>query len=219
MRIIEVSDAGREVLSNKGAVLIGLSIRNSYFRDEENLRQIYQWAADSFSKVFVMIPDLPAIYTLMSYGNPENKARQKAQLAANALENKLQAIVVGIKSDTEFFLVRWAPLEDNQDYLSSYKKLENLYHTNASFQADIRSVTKSVIEGHGTSLDINQAIEIGVQFLLKELALISNSASILGVPECAYMYHRLLPVHKDMLEGKYGLTFPQNSGYLVAEVG
>lgn len=218
MKIIEVSDAGRVTLDNKGAALIGLSIQNSYFRDEENLRQIYKWAADSFSKVFVMIPDLPAIHTLMSYGYPENKARQKAQLAANALENKLQAIVAEIASDTEFYLVRWTPLESNQDYLHSYKKLENLYRTNESFQSDIRSVTKSVIEGHGTSLDINQAVEIGVQFLLKELALISNSASILGVPECAYVYHRLLPVHKDMLEGKYGLTFPKNSGYIIAEV-
>ncbi len=218
MKIIELSEAGKKALEEKQACLIGLSIRNSYFRNEENLKEIYQWASENFSQVFVMIPDSPAIHTLQSLGYPENKARQKAQLASNSLQNKTLAIAEELGIKEKLTIIRWPDLEENIHYLKSLKNLYALYQDNVTFKTDVQEITASVIGGHGTTLNEKDAVEIGVLFILKELAFIANSAEILDVPNCAYVYHRLMPVHKAMLEGKYDMQFPQNSGYIIAEV-
>lgn len=218
MKVIELSEAGKSALDNKEACLIGLSIRNSYFRDEDNLKEIYRWASENFSQIFVMIPDLPAIHTLQSLGYPENKARSKAQLASNSLQNKTLAIAKEQGIEQKLTIIRWPDLEEKLSYLNSLRKLYDVYQNNALFRDDVQSVTASVIGAHGTALKEKEAIEIGVLFILKELAFIANSAEILNVPNCAYVYHRSMPVHKAMLEGKYGVEFPQNSGYIIAEV-
>lgn len=218
MKILELSNAGKEAVEQKEACLIGLSIRNSYFRSEDNLIEIYKWASQNFSQIFVMIPDLPAIHTLQSLGYPENKAKSKAQLAANALQNKTLAIAERLGITAKIMVIRWADLEEKLPYLHSLRQLYDLYQQNVDFRNDVESVTGSVIGGHGTTLNEKEAVEIGVLFILKELAFIANSAAILEVPHCAYVYHRVMPVHKAMLEGKYGVEFPQNSGYIIAEV-
>ena len=92
MEIIETSSVGKSVIENHGRILIGLSIKNSYFKDG-NLKKILEWVSKYFVHGYVMIPDEPAIYTLMSIGYEENRARTKAVLEANRLENKCYRII------------------------------------------------------------------------------------------------------------------------------
>lgn len=215
MIIRSISPIGQQVLEQKTAVLIGLSIKNSYFK-EENITELISWGSENFEHVFIMLPDVPAISTLKSLGYDEGKARATAMLKCNNLENKCNRIIdsLGVKNVK---IIRWKDLEGNEAYATMLEKLTNLYGANDDFKNDVRTTTLGVIEGNGTTLPKEQALDIGVDFILQELACILNSADIFNVPTCAYVYHREMPVHVNMLNNKYPFTPPQNTGYIICE--
>jgi len=216
MVIHSKSDTGNKALKEKEGALIGLSIRNSYFKDE-NLHELISWAKDNFRHVNIMCPDHPAIHTLESLGYDEKTARSKATLACNNLENKCRRIVqeLGIDDSTRF--IRWDDLEKNDKYNIMYRQIKELYAKDNDFERDAREATKQVIEYHGTKLSMKEAIDTGIEFFLKELALILNAADILGIKKSAYLYHKEMPVLKKLLAGKYNFTPPQNNGYIICE--
>lgn len=208
------SKVGKEALEEKEAVLIGLSIRNSYFKDE-NLHKLISWAKDNFKHIHLMCPDEPAIDTLMALGYPANKAKLKATLACNNLENKCRRIMEQLGIDAKF--IRWDDIKNHDGYTTVYQQLKELYENNPEFHRDVRDTTQEVIENHGTTLPMEEAIDIGVEFFLKETAFILNAAEILGVPKSAYLYHNEMPVLDKLMNGEYGFTAPGNTGYIVGE--
>lgn len=211
------SPVGESALKKQTGAVIGLSIRNSYFRKKENLLELLTWATKNFKQVYVMCPDVPSIDTLRSLGYTESEAKSKATLACNNLVNKCNKILneLGAKASTQ--IVRWNAFENSPAYQYMYDRLKKLYAANSEFQNDVRSATKSVIENHGTAVAINEAIDLGVEFFLKELAFIINAAEILELPLSAYIYHKDMPVFQKLLDGHYGFTSPANSGYLIYE--
>ena len=98
-----------------------------------------------------------------------------------------------------------------------YRAMKVLYEKDDTFRNDARDATKQVIEHHGTELPMEDAIDIGIEFFLKELAFILNAADILGIPKSAYLYHKEMPVLEKLLDGKYNFTPPQNNGYIICE--
>lgn len=216
MKIHSQSVIGERALKEKEAVLIGLSIKNSYFKDE-NIEELISWAHEHFGKVNIMCPDEPAFHTLLSLGHSEKKAKEKSTLECNRLVNKCNRVIANLKLADRARIIRWVDLNQNEAYRSTLKDIEHLYKSNESFRTDVRATTRQVIEQHGTTLPIETAIDIGVDFFLKELALIINSAEILKVPLSAYVYHKRMPVLEHMLDGKYGYQPPTNTGYLVCE--
>ncbi len=209
------SKVGKEALEEKEGALIGLSIRNSYFKDE-NIHALISWANNNFKHVAIMCPDVPAIHTLMSLGYPENKARQKAMLACNNLQNKCERIAKELGVPIRF--IRWNDIENDQRYISIYDALKDLHKNDAEFHRDARETTKEVIDHHRTALPIEEAIDIGIEFFLKEMAFILNAADILGIPKTAYLYHKEMPVLENLLNGKYQFTPPANTGYVICEL-
>jgi len=63
-------------------------------------------------------------------------------------------------------------------------------------------------------LNREAALDLGVNFLFQELALISNSANILARKEVAYLYHKTMPLFKNMLDGKYTTKVNSNVGFV-----
>lgn len=208
------SKVGQEELEENEGALIGLSIRNSYFKDK-NLHQLITWAKDNFNQVHIMCPDVPAIDTLKSLGYPDNKARLKATLACNNLMYKCQRICEKLNIDAHF--IRWADVENQADYQNMYLALKKLYLDDPTFHSDVRETTREVIQNHGTKLPINKAIDIGIEFFLKEIAFIINAADILGIPKSTYLYHKEMPVLQKLLDSKYYFTPPANTGYIICE--
>jgi len=216
MVIQEKSTVGDKALRNKEAVLIGLSIKNSYFKDE-NIKELLEWAKENFEHVNIMCPDEPAIHTLKSLGHDDKKATEKAMLECNRLANKCKRYIEELGIANRARIVRWDELGKNDSYKKTFQTIKELYEKDQDFRNDARATTQQVIEQHGTSLPIEEAIDIGVEFFLKELALIINSAEILGVSMSAYVYHRKMPVLEKMLNGGYKYTPPQNTGYVICE--
>ncbi len=213
MEILELSEIGEKVIKNKTNILIGLSINNSYFKDG-NLEKIIQWSAENAKRIFIMIPDKPAIFTLMSFGYSEDKAKAKARLESNRLENKCRKIIKE-KELKDVIIIRWSDIESNSYYIEYLEKIKNLFRQNEEFKIDIENTTRGVLKNNVTDLDEGRAIEIGVNFLFQELAFISNAARILDLDKIAYLYHSTMPVFKNMVEGRYPLD-THNVGYITA---
>jgi len=218
MILNELSQIGTLVLEEKQAAVIGLSIRNNYFRGD-TIEQITLWAKDNFRILIFMIPDEPAIDTLCGLGYDFSKAKQKATQACNNLENKCLRIISKLNIGDKARTLRWHQLQSNTAYCNSYANLSELYENDQSFRRDARNTTKQVMLAQETKLPIEQAIDIGVQFLIKELSFIINASKILEL-DCAsaYLYHRPLAIYRNLLDGRYLFTPPIDSGYIVCEL-
>lgn len=214
MKIIETSIIGESVIKKHGCILIGLSIKNSYFKNE-NLKKILEWVSNNSNKSYIMIPDKPAIYTLMSLGYEKSKAQTKAGLEANRLENKCNKIINDNKL-SNISIIRWRNIENNKEYLDSLEKIQSFYSSDNNFNQSIKNTTQEVIEKNKNSLEMSKALDIGVNFLFQELAFISNSANILKQEQVAYFYHKTIPVFKNMLENKYTINISNNVGFITA---
>lgn len=132
MKINEISTVGESVIRDKGSILIGLSIKNSYFKDE-NLKKVLEWSSDHSNDSYIMIPDKPAVYTLMSLGYEEGRAKTKARLEANRLRNKCERIIDESKL-SNISIITWDDIEGNRDYANSLAKIEHSYETDPALK-------------------------------------------------------------------------------------
>jgi hypothetical protein len=62
-----------------------------------------------------------------------------------------------------------------------------------------------------------EELELGVQFLLKELAFISEASMILSQGKVAYVYHQTMHIFKEILEGEYSFRASTGVGYITVE--
>ena len=214
MNIKEISQVGKQVLELGQALIIGISIGNKYFKDE-NLRKLIKFGLDSRAcKIYIMIPDEPMVATLMAFGKTEVQAQRVARLKANALENKCTAIAKELGAD--ILIIRWKDVVTNSSYIQFLNDLRKYFYEDRVFRGDVRQVTAEVLlnnSGFANALNL----EIGVQFLLKELAFILMSNRILGEETIAYVYHKTMSVLKSAVEHKYSLYNGSSVGYITAE--
>lgn len=218
MRIVELSAVGAEVLQARGTAVVGLSIRNNYFRGD-TIERLTQWGGSSFGKLVFMVPDEPAIDTLLGLGNTHQKARAKAMLACNNLANKCARAIVRFGISDRSTIIRWAQLTGNETYLASLTNILRLYACDELFSNDVREMTRQVMLNQNTTLPIHDAIELGAGFILKELSFIVAASEIL---ECSgpsvYVYHRPTAILKNLLCGKYSSAPASACGYMVCEL-
>jgi tRNA-dependent cyclodipeptide synthase len=216
MRILELSALGEKILESRGAALIGLSIRNHYFRGD-TIENLTQWGSCTFGTLVFMVPDEPAIDTLLGLGYDPGKAKAQAMLASNNLTNKCERAISKFGISNRARIVRWAQLTANAAYCNSLASVSALYEDNELFRNDVRDTTRQVMLSQGTKLPIDDAVEIGAGFLLKELSFIVAASEILKLSgPSAYLYHRPAPVLKNLLSGKYSFGLASSScGYIV----
>ena len=214
MHITESSIVGQEVLAECEALIIGVSINNSYFK-EENIEKLLVWATNQSSSVYVMIPDHPAVYTLLALGRSQNDADRIARLKSNALENKTRKIIERLQLENVKIL-RWDELKGKFKYLEALVALFHCYTVDSKMRDALRKTTASVLGLQWGLPSINAEIDLGVQFLLYELAFILHSDLILTEEKTAYVYHSTMQVMKDIMEGKHSFIPRKNVGFITA---
>lgn len=215
MKIIEASAIGHQVMENKQPLILGISINNSYFK-EENLERLIAWASNGGRKVYVMIPDQPAIHTMVALGKGRADAERISRLKSNNLENKCLAIGARL-GVTAIKIIRWKDLSENAEYGSSLEEIINAYKTDAPFTQAVRETTEGVLANGGYVSPSPDQVAEGVQFLLKELAFITYADLILKEPAVAYVYHRTMPSMREIMEGRYNFRSSPNVGFVTAE--
>jgi cyclo(L-tyrosyl-L-tyrosyl) synthase len=208
MHITESSFNDKTPKLQDKAIIIGVSINNSYFK-EENIRSLVNWSCEQSSTVFIMIPDDPMVHTLMALGYTEIEAKRKVRLKTNALRN-LCCRIIGIR---KVRIITWSDVIPSLQYLVGIGQIFSLYKENEKFRQEVKKVTSEVIIANGGTLS-DDNIDHGVQFLIKELAFITHSDLILGQKSIAYVYHKTMGLLKDLIIGKYPLYIDPNINFI-----
>ncbi len=214
MKIIEASDIGKKVLEEKGILILGLSINNRYF-SEENIEKLMNWAAPA-SSTCIMIPDEPAVCTMMALGKSREDAERVARLKSNALENKCKKIQERLNLSSVTIL-RWKDIKTNISYQHASSHIQKVYNVDASFAAAIDETTREVLKNANSAEPSEQQISIGIQFLLQELAFITYADCFFSGRDVAYVYHRTMKILKDIVDGKYTFRAGRQIGFITAE--
>lgn len=214
---IKDSSLNEESLTDRDTILIlGISINNSYFK-EENLARLVSWASMRSNSVYIMIPDEPAVHTMMALGYTEKDAEKKSKKKSNALENKCNQIIESLDVSTTVRVLRWKDFNSNIHYTESLSGLRNVYQSDENFKCAVKNTTIEVLLSNGLLAPSGEVLEIGVQFLLKELAFISHADLILGHQSVGYVYHRTMPLMKDIIEKRHVFNFSNSVGFITAE--
>ena len=212
MQIKTISPIGEQVLSGGHAIILGVSLYNSYFKDE-NLQKLIMWASGYSTKIYIMIPDTPSIHTRVACGKTPAEARRDTHAKAQNLEIRCKRIMQMLGVSAE--IIRWSILENNKMYADALANNKQLYEYKQVFRNEARETTRQVLQDKQASVP-ESSIDIGVRFLLEELSFIGYSPGILGVEKTAYVYHRPTHILHNMIDGVYGKQF-SSVGYIVAE--
>lgn len=185
--------------SGTPSFLIGLSLNNSYF-SQENIEKIISWCDEPQWAVSnaIMIPDEPSIHTMVASGVVESSVRSITRRKANALENKCRKV----KTKNELKIYRWSEVKDQIPYKISLDLMRSIFTHNSKFRRDCLNTTREVISKKNRNPSESQLIE-GTQFLLEELAFVYSSRNIIGAGSVCYVYHKKLDVLYYLLSGQY----------------
>lgn len=194
------------------AIVLGISLNNSYFKTD-NLIKILTWATSRVRSVYIMIPDEPTVHTLMAVGKTLEDSTKIARLKSNALENKCADIIQNLNLKG-IQIVRWGRIVDNAVYKQSLSEILQAYEYDAVFRGVVQSTTRNVIVKSMVNEPSTTQIEVGVQFLLQELAFISHSDGILEEFSTRYVYHQTMDILRDLMIGLYSFKASMNVGYL-----
>jgi len=199
--------------------LVWMSAGNSYF-SESNIENLLRKASKKFPKCIVMAPDRPASHTYKSLGYPDSKARRKARLNANLLQNRARRIVEKLKNEgikCEFDIVEWIEeVIPNQRYQTKYQEILGLFNSNEKFKKDALKTTANVLKTKFENVP-EGAVNEAVHYLLKELAFVCSSLKIYNANTITYIYHKDWEIYKKFIEGKYdGVVRPKLKFMLIA---
>ena len=208
MEIKEYSSIGNEVAQGGQTLVVGISINNSYF-NQENLEKLKVWASATAQSVYIMIPDKPAVYTLMALGKIEQDAIRTARLKSNVLENKCAKIIQRLNLNS-VKIVRWKDIVSNEKYQNTLVEIKQAYDFDAEFRMAVRSTTASVLQS-------GVGVETGIEFLFQELAFISQASQILGAGKIAYVYHKTMDILRDIIAGEYYFKADSCVGFITVE--
>lgn len=192
--------------------VIWMSAGNSYFK-EEVIERILRKASKKFPKLIVMAPDKPAQHTYKAMGYPENKARRKAILNANLLQNRARRVVEKLKKEgikTEFEIVEWIDeIVPDKRYQKKYKEILGVFNSNKEFKRDALKTTENVLKTKSKAFSRN-ALNEAVHYLLKEIAFVASSPKIYNAKSITYIYHKDWKIYRKFISGGYdGLPRPK----------
>lgn len=210
---------GYSIVKIRGMAIVGMSLGNSYFR-REAIDNLLAYCGGIFSHTKIMIPDIPAKHTYEAIGYSSVKAERKARLNGNTLRNHCKKsidtiILRNVKSDVK--LVDWEnQINSHKAYQRELRKIMEIYQHQLLFRQEARETTSAVLEGKLKSrMKIDEAVNKGVYYLLKELAFLSASPKIFETKRVTYVYHDHWKIYEDFIEGKFDKKQRKDLGFII----
>jgi cyclo(L-tyrosyl-L-tyrosyl) synthase len=206
---------GYEIASQKGVAVVGMSPGNSYFK-KETIDDLLNYCSGIFSQVKIMIADKPSEHTYLALGYSSKEAERKARLNSNTLQNHSRKSIDGIISQN-VELIEWSnQINPNETYQRELAKINELYSSNPVFRQEARETTRSVLEGKlKQEVEIESAVDEGINYLLKELAFLSASPEIFKAERITYVYHDRWKIYEDFVDGKFDGRKRKDLGFVI----
>ncbi len=197
-----------------------MSPGNSYFKTEE-IKYLLKTSIDRFGRVLIMIADVPAISTYISFGYAENIARRvKAIPQGNLLKNKVKKAMTELGlSNEQVRILEWdEEVEKNTEYQKIYHDVKSLYDTNDEFQKSADNTTKEVLVASKREFqDLEKSIKTAVHYLLSEFAFLEWAPKFLNTEKVIYIYHKNWPVYENYISGKFDGNTREYLDFLLVE--
>lgn len=199
------------------AAMVWMSAGNSFFT-ETAIQRTLQAVCPRVEHVVVLAPDEPAEHTYKALGYTGNDVVKKARLNANLLQNRARRVLETLPpaDKVKCRVPEWVDeVMPHPAYQTAYQRMRELYRTHAGFAQDARQTTQTVLETKTEKPVAPDAVEEGVHYLLKELALVTASPEIFGVDHMTYAYHKEWPIFDKYIHGKYDRRTKTNLGFLL----
>lgn len=214
-------ETGYSVLGKNGLAILGMSLDNSYF-NEDSIRQIIDFASENFSRVRIMVPDEPMKYTYTAMGYRPDASARKARLKGNALKNmclRSMSEETVKKSGSDIILLDWGTsISQNPAYTTGHGSIQHMYNDNKTFRKDARDTAKNVLTGKlKRGVEIEKAIDEGVNFVIDELGFITASPAMFDANEIAYIYHKDWHIYQNLVDGNYDGKIREGLGFLIVK--
>ena len=190
-------------------LIIGMSPGNGYFK-QEVVDKLIPFGLQQTNTIGIFIPDVPAIFTYIALGYPENIAKSKKAIPqGNNFRNRIKKTIQDQNLDKDRVIVfDWQKekIEENLAYREAFIYVSNLYKNNINFKEDINSATEAVLINNPfkkKDITVND-IEIGTHYILSEFAFMLFLPSYLSEYKYfIYGYHKPWPVWEKFITGKY----------------
>jgi tRNA-dependent cyclodipeptide synthase len=225
-------------VSNNTLPIVGISPRNAYYADPDNIRFALDTVLRDYGMAYVMIPDVPDINNYLAYGYSENTAQRNAQRDSGALKSNIRDICDGrgySYSDTghssaQVRIIDWAKdVELHPAYKEKRDAIGALYDNNAAFRQAAWETTQRALEtriAHNSEAKkriqktgIDKAVDKAVGYVLSEIAFLEAVPVIFNGCRVEYAYHRNWEIFEKLINGRYGNERPENLGFRLIKRG
>ena len=198
----------RKAFGKREHACFGISPFNSYF-SEDRIRVLAAWGKDQFRTMHFFVPDIPSAYTLEALGYDPEKASWKARRQCQYLINKIQRALISVgfsSTQNEEILLNWPRLSQIKQYTDLLGDIQALFDSDAEFRSKCLDASRWVLEKRvaDTSALSDETLTSAARYLLTEIPLFLDTASIVGVSSSVFCYHQ----HVAFIEALYKKKLP-----------
>ncbi|MFG1710978.1 tRNA-dependent cyclodipeptide synthase [Nonomuraea sp. M3C6] len=199
---------------------LGISPFNGYFTTER-ITELAAWALRTFSAVHLFVPDVPAAMTLQALGYPPDRAATKARRQAGYLRNKICRALETLRvAEPTTLILDWAALSGNPVYSGHLRAVSDLFDSDVDFQETCLEATRWVLEGRLKDSEITRAqLRLAVDYLLAELPLFIDTATIVGQSASVFCYHQATPFLQRLYGRELAVRPVDRQGFAVLAPG
>ncbi|MFH0846094.1 MAG: tRNA-dependent cyclodipeptide synthase [Patescibacteria group bacterium] len=196
-----------EVKSKNFNILIGISLGNKFF-SEENIKEYILWALENTKeKVLILIPDkIHAINYEVKNKWPKEKAMKKAIREGEKVIEKIKNILDEISPNKEKIeIIKWEDIETN-NHLEKVKVLKDEFLKNSQFKEKILSTVKENVQSDKLSDDDYEKLCL---YPLEELPFLISGVKYKGIHYDLLPYPGISKIDDLIIDLQEGKNFPE----------
>ncbi|MGH3449517.1 MAG: tRNA-dependent cyclodipeptide synthase, partial [Haloechinothrix sp.] len=173
---------------------LGISPFNSYF-SVERVAGWARWALATFARVHLFVPDTAAAYTLEALGYSPERAAAKARRQGRYLRNKIHRALRSLGVDEpDKMILDSAVLDQSDRYRTLHAQVRHNFDHHERFRGACLAASRWVLEGRVPDPEMtDEQLRRAARYLLAELPLFLDTASIVDARASVFCYHQAPP--------------------------
>lgn len=214
-----VSKSCADIYAKRQHAIIGVSPFNSYF-SEERLTDLFTWANATFDTFHIFVPDDATRYTLEAVGYDAGRAKKKARRQCRYLLNKIERAIANTSSHLDMTLVlTGGVLNVNSRYQTLQARVEQKFASDADFRRQCLECSRWVLENQVDDIESidDTALTHAVKYLMAEMPLFMDSASIVGANSSVFCYHQCPAILQALYRDKSDSLIDKHQGFLIVD--
>lgn len=214
-----ISNRCAAIYAKRQHAIIGASPFNSYF-SEQRLTDLFTWADATFKAFHIFVPDDVARYTLEAAGYDASRAKKKARRQCRYLLNKIQRAIANTSSHLDMSLVLTGNvLSLNSRYQTLLARVEQKFASDIDFRRQCLECSRWVLENQVNDIESidDTALTHAVKYLLAEMPLFMDSASIVEATSSVFCYHQCPAILQALYRDKSDGLIDEQQGFLIVD--